>query len=178
MSRSIIDNQENPSCFFVRMLAHELVNKAIKRTGTTFMNTQTKEFGPMNIECSDISPCPASFIVVFHLHGSTRLRGIGSMSSSPSSDTGLLIRTQNKLILFGWFFIPNPVIEIENISGFSSKIRISTENPAPMLPRLDDVLVQPAPHCAIADRSNETRLPDMIHNIFSTPARKGNPIFS
>lgn len=100
------------------------------------------------------------------------------MSPSPSLDTGLLIGTQSKLILFERFFVPNPVIEIENFSGFSGKIWISGENPTPMLPRLDGVLMQPAPHCATANRSNETRLPDMIHNIFNAPARKGDPIFN
>jgi hypothetical protein len=142
------------------------------------MITQTKEFGPMNIECSDISPCPASFILVFYLHGRSRLRRIGSVSPSPSLDTGLLIGTQNKLILFERFFVPNPMIQIENFSGFSSKIWISGENPTPMLPRLDGVLMQPAPHCITADRSNETRLPNMTHNIFNAPARKGYSIFS
>ena len=64
MSRSIIQNQENPSCFLVRVLAHDFLYKAIKKPDTAFMVTQTKELGPVNIECSDISPCPASFILV------------------------------------------------------------------------------------------------------------------
>ena len=100
------------------------------------------------------------------------------MSPSPSLNTGLLIGTQNKLILFEWLTVPNPVIEVENSSGFSAKARISGENPAAMLPWFDGILMQPAPHCATADGSYQTRLPDVIDNIFSAPARKGNFIFS
>ncbi len=54
------------------------VHKAIERSDAAFMFAPTKELGPVNIECSDISPCPAAFILVFHLHRRTRLRRIGS----------------------------------------------------------------------------------------------------
>ncbi len=87
------------------------------------------------------------------------------MSPSAILNTGLLIGTQNKLILFEWFPVPNPVIEVENTSGFRGKTRISGENPTAMLPWFDGILIEPAPHCAAADGSYQTRLPDVIHSL-------------
>jgi len=157
----------------VRVLAHDVLHKAIKRTDTAFLLTQTKELGPVNIECGDISPCPASFVLVFHLRGRARLSGISRMSPSTSLHTGLLIGTQNKLILFHWLTVQNPVIEVENTSGFSPKTGISGENPAAVGPWFDGILIEPAPHGATADGSYQTRLPAVIENIFTAPARKG-----
>lgn len=178
MSRSIINNQENPSRLLVRVLAHDLVQKPIKREYTAAMVTQAKELCTVNIECSDISPCSASFVLVFHFYGRTRLSGISGMPPSPSLNAGLLIGTQHKFVLFESPAVPNPVIEIENPASFCGKTGISWENPAAMLPWFDGVLMQPAPYGATADGSYQARLPDIIDNIFSAPARKGNFIFS
>jgi hypothetical protein len=125
-----------------------------------------------------ISPCSASFVLVFHFHGRTRLSGIRAMPSSPSLNARLLVGTQHKFVLFESSTVPNPVIEVQNPASFCSKIGISRENPAAMLPRFNRILMKPAPHGATADGSYQARLPDMIDNIFSAPARKGNSIFS
>jgi len=121
---------------------------------------------------------PTSFIFVFHLHRLTRLSGIGSVPPSPSLNTGLLIGTEHKLIVFEWCAVPNPVIEIENSSGFGGKSRVPGENPAAMLPWFGGILIEPALHGAPADGSCQTRLSGVLGNIFSAPATKGNVISS
>jgi hypothetical protein len=100
------------------------------------------------------------------------------MLSSPSLNAGLLVGAQHKFVFFESSAVPNPVIEVENPASFCGKIGISWEDPAAMLPRFNGVLMQPAPHGAAAEGSYQARLPDIIDNIFSAPARKGNLICS
>ena len=94
------------------------------------------------------------------------------MSPGPSLDTGLLIGTQNKFIVFESFSVVNPLIEVKDSPGFFGKLRVSGENPGTMLPRFDSILIQPSPHRTIADRSHNTGLASVSGNVCGTPARK------
>jgi hypothetical protein len=96
------------------------------------------------------------------------------MPPSPSLDTGLLIGTQNKFIVFELFPVPNPLIEVKDSPGFFGKLRISGENPGTMLPRFNSILIQPSPHRTIADRSHKTGLASVSCNSYSAPTGKGH----
>ena len=68
------------------------------------------------------------------------------MPPSPGLNAGFFVSTDNELIFFERFAVPNPLIEVQNSSGLGDKIWVSRENPAAMLPRLDCVLMQPPPY--------------------------------
>ena len=178
MSRSIIDDPKYPSGFFIRSLGHDLFYQTIKRGQAAFLFASAKDLGPMDIQCGDISPCPTATVFVFHLHRRAGLRGIGPMLPFSGLNAGFLISRQDKLIVAELFAVPNPLIKVEDATGFGSEIWISGENPTTMPPRLNSIFMKPAPYGTIADGSHETGLASVSGNVGCAPPRKRQPLGS
>ena len=51
VSRSIVQNPEDSSGFFIGSLGHDLIDQAAKRSNPIFSFTATEELGPMHIQC-------------------------------------------------------------------------------------------------------------------------------
>jgi hypothetical protein len=94
------------------------------------------------------------------------------MPPGTSLNTGFLIGTQDKFIVLEVLPVPNPLIEVKDSPSFGGKLRISGKNPGTMLPRLDGVLMQPAPHGTIANCGDKTGLTSVSGDIDSAPTRK------
>ena len=82
VSRSIVQNPEDSSGFFIGSLGHDLIDQAAKRSNPIF--SATEELGPMHIQCCQISPSAAARVFMFHLHRDAGLRGEGSMPTAAS----------------------------------------------------------------------------------------------
>jgi hypothetical protein len=78
---------------------------------------------------------------MFYLHRRIRLSWIGNMTSSPSLDTGLFICTQNEFVIFKLTSVPNLLVKVKDLSSFDGELRIPGENPGPMLPGPDGILI-------------------------------------
>jgi hypothetical protein len=95
------------------------------------------------------------------------------MAATTGLDAGFLISREDEFILLEGTTIPDSFIEVQDSSGFAIKLGITGENPRPISPRANRILMEPAPDGAIADCGNETGLPDLPTQIGDTPARQG-----
>src|SRR5256714_15274011 len=64
--------------------------------------------------------------------------------------------------------------KIQNASGLGFEIRISWEDPAAVLPRMDGVLAQPSPDGGVTDGCRQAASADVGAEFGHAPARKGH----
>ena len=56
MRRTVVDDPENTSCPAIGMLFHDLIDEAVKGRDSGFGFAATEEFGPVDIQGSQIGP--------------------------------------------------------------------------------------------------------------------------
>src|SRR2546422_8342817 len=94
------------------------------------------------------------------------------MLASPGLNAGFLVRRDHELVILQRPAFPCAGIQIENATGFVGKVGIAREDPATVVPGPNDILMQPAPQRAAADRSHQAGLTDLAGQIRGAPARQ------
>ena len=87
-------------------------------------------------------------------------------------ELGLLIGADHVLVLAELDSAPEPLVEIEHPSGLDREIRIAREDPRPVLPGLDRVLMQPAPHRRSRHRPDQPFGDGLRGQLRGTPPRQ------
>lgn len=174
MCGAIVDDPEDSSGLGVGGLAHHLGDKAIKGDYATSSLAMAEELGLVNIERGKVSPRAASFVFMLHLHGGVRLGRVGDMAAAPGLDTGFLIRRQNELVLLEGMSVPYPFIQIQDSTRFGGKLGVTREDPRPILPGSNGILMEPAPQRRIAEIGHKTVLPNLSVEVGNTPPREGH----
>jgi hypothetical protein len=67
------------------------------------------------------------------------------MAAAAGLDGGLLVGTDDILAWFQLLALEDPVVQVQDHPGLGGEVGIAGEDPGAVLPRLDRVLVQPAP---------------------------------
>ena len=173
VSRSIVQNPEDSSGFFIGSLGHDLIDQAAKRSNPIFSFTATEELGPMHIQCCQISPSAAARVFMFHLHRDAGLRGEGSMPTAACLDAGFFVGGEDEFTVFQGMPQPHSLIQVEDTPRFFGEMGVSRENPAAMLPRADGVLMEPAPDGGPADAGDQPGLAHLGGQIGAAPSRDG-----
>ena len=173
VSRSIVQNPEDSSGFFIGSLGHDLIDQAAKRSNPIFSFTATEELGPMHIQCCQISPSAAARVFMFHLHRDAGLRGEGSMPTAACLDAGFFVGGEDEFTVFQRMPQPHSLIQVEDTPRFFGEMGVSRENPAAMLPRADGVLMEPAPDGGPADAGDQPGLAHLGGQIGAAPSRDG-----
>lgn len=172
MGRTIVNYQEDPPCFGIGRLTHNVVNKSIKGGYAASAFAPSKQFGTMDIKGCYVGPCAAPRVFMLHFHRRTRLGRIGRMTTAARLDAGFFVGRQNKLIIMKGMSIPNPFIEIQDSPCFLCKLRISGENPGAMPPRTNGILVKPSPYGAVTDSGCESRSSNLSSQLSNAPSGK------
>ena len=87
------------------------------------------------------------------------------MDTHAGLDAGLLGSRDDELVLAQRLPLPAARIQVEDPSGLNLEVGIAREDPAAVLPGADRVLVQPAPHRAVADACDQARALDISRHI-------------
>jgi hypothetical protein len=66
-------------------------------------------------------------------------------------DTGFLVRADDKVLFRQRRTAPKLLVKIENGAGSMQELRVAGKGPAPMAPRTNSILAQPAPERDPAD---------------------------
>ena len=111
----------------------------------------------MNVQSGQIHPGSAAFIFMFHSDRTAGLARLSRMFAATCLDASLLVRGDDELIILQWLTIPFTSVQIEQATGLFGETRIAREDPTAVIPGTDSIVMQPAPKCAAADRSPQTR---------------------
>jgi hypothetical protein len=85
--------------------------------------------------------------------------------AAPRLNAGFLICGNNELIVFQGLTFPFAGIQIQHASGFVGKVGIPRENPTPVIPGTDGILMEPAP-------IGTTAIPGMTHSRWKPAFRR------
>jgi hypothetical protein len=73
-------------------------------------------------------------------------------ATSQRLELRLLIGANHVLVVAQRLAVPQPVVQVQHPTGLDREVRVTREDPRPVLPRLDHVLTQPPPHGGGRDR--------------------------
>ena len=97
------------------------------------------------------------------------------MAAAPGLDRGLLVRADHELALAQRLALPCPGVQIQHPGRLDREVGIPREDPRPVLPGLEGVLGQPAPHRGRRDRLHHSA-GDRLHGQFrGAPPRQRHP---
>lgn len=169
VSRTVVDDPEDAASVIVGRASHDLLDEAVKGPDTILLFAAPKDPGVVDIQTGDVGPGPAPKILVLYLHRATRAAGAGRMFASPGLNAGFFVRGDHELIILQGLPFPCAGIQIENATGFVGKVGIAREDPTAVIPGPNGILMQPAPKCAAADGSHQSRLTNLSRQIRGTP---------
>ena len=110
-----------------------------------------KEPGLMHIQGGQVRPGSGALVFMLDLHqgpGPGRLRRV---AAAARLNARLLIGRDHEVVSGQGALLPDALVEIEDPPGLGRKLRIARKDPAPVEPRPNRVVVQPAPDRAAAD---------------------------
>ena len=90
----------------------------------------------------------------------------------PRFDT-LFIRREHVIVRAEWPALPAPLIQLQDHAGFRHESGIAREEPTPVIPGPNGILVQQAPDCADTDRRHNVSLLDPQRNLAQREAAEG-----
>ncbi len=87
----------------------------------------------------------------------------------------LLIGADDVLVLTERLALPQPVVQVQDPAGLDGEVRIAGEDPRPVLPRLDRILSQPAPHGRGRDRLHDSAVDRFGGQLRAAPPGQRHP---
>ena len=172
MRGAVVDNPEHAPGVVVGRARHDLFDETVKRGHAGAGFAAAEYASVVNIECGQISPGPATFIFMFDFHRRTGLSRQTGVTRAPGLDAGFLVGRDDEFVAPKRFSVPHALVEVQDPSGFNGKVRISRKDPTAVLPRPDRIGMKPAPHGAVADRGDESRLADLSPEVGHAPTRQ------
>jgi hypothetical protein len=168
MRRAVVNDPEHPPGLVIRRLRHHLGHQPVEGGNARLSFTAAKESGVMDIKGCQVGPSAATLVLMFHPLQPAGTGGESGMQTAPGLDAGFLVCREDELIVGEGVALPKPRIEIQESSGLGGKVGDAGENPAAVGPRTNGIFVQPAPHRAVADRRDQTRLPSLTGHVGPT----------
>jgi len=125
-----------------------------------------EELGAMNVPSGEIRPGTSAKVFMLDPGGAVRGGWQSRVFSAPGLNVRLLVSRHHEVISAQWSALPHSLIEVEDRTSFGSKVGVTREDPAPMLPWAESVGAEPSPQGGAADFRDEAVrnhvLPDLI----------------
>lgn len=172
MSGAVVHDPEDTTGIVVGWSCHDLVDQSIKGCDAIFGFTTAENSGVMHVEGGDIGPGAAAKIFVFDVHGGAGAAVLRGMFAAAGLNTRLLVGRDDELIRLQRLSLPLAGIQVEHATGLGGKIRIAREDPTPVIPGANGVLVEPPPQGTAANRGDQATLLDLLYQIGGAPARE------
>ena len=124
---------------------HDLVNEPAERDDPGRLLDPIKQVGVVHVPRSEVGQRPAAFVLELEQPRAPGAGRDGLMLTSERLQLGLLIRADHVLVRAQPPALKGAGVEVQHPAGFGGEVGVAREDPRARLPRLDRVLVQPAP---------------------------------
>jgi hypothetical protein len=108
MRRAIACHPKDPVRRSIRLLFHDKIDQVVIAVDSGAASTQTKNFGMLNIPSRHVSQSPHSLVFMLNTAIASGFRSGYRGQSTPSLDTGFLVRGNNEIMVAQRFAIPDP----------------------------------------------------------------------
>jgi hypothetical protein len=154
MRGAIVHDPEDALSRAVGFLSHHLGDQPIKRSNAVFGFTTAEEFGVVDVPSSDIDQSAPALVLMLDIRRATGAGRQSGVLALTDLDAGLLVRADDEVPSRQWSAVPKALVKIENGAGLGQELRVAGKYPAPVAPRTNGVLAQPAPERDPADLSD------------------------
>jgi len=176
MGGTVVDDPEDAAGVVVRRAGHDLLDQAIKRRDAVFGLAAAEDSGVMYVERGDVGPGTATKILMLDMHDCARATSLRRVLAAPRLNAGLLICGNDELIIYQADAFPIAGIQNQEAASFVGKVGITREDPTPVIPGADGVLMQPAPNGTATDRSHQASLANLTRQIVGAPSGQGEVV--
>ena len=161
----------------VRLGGHDLGDQPGERLDPGGGLHPADHVGPVDVVGGQILQRALALVLVLDPHHSGLARRQGGVAATPGLDRGLLIRADHELALAERFAVEDPGVEVQRSGRLGREVRIPREDPAAVLPWLEDVLGQPAAHRGRRDRLHDSAGDRLRGQLRGAPPRQRHPGF-
>ena len=170
--RAVVGDPENPVSRTIGFLPHHQVHQAMVGLDSRRGPAQSEHLGPANVPRRHIGQRSAT--LVLELHPSEPPRGWSLSFRHPFAglNAGLLVGADHVIIRPQSLAFPNPLVQVQHSTGLLGKPLVAGKNPTAIRPRADGVGIQPPPHRASADRSDDATPDRLSGDIGATEPRE------
>src|SRR5215469_4798499 len=141
VSGTVVDDPEDAASIVVWGSSHYLLDKAVKRCDAVLRLAASKDPGVVHVQTGDVGPGPAAKVFMLHLHRATRATGTSRVLAPSGLNAGFLVCRDHELIILQRVVFPRAGIQVENATGFVGKMGIAWEDPTPVVPGANSVLM-------------------------------------
>jgi len=166
MSRAVVHDPEDAVSGLVGLLLHHFTDETLYRSHPILDFAASEELGAMNVPSRQVGPGTFAKVLMLNPDGAVGTGRQRRLFSASRLNAGLLVGRDYEVSSAQWRAFPNALVEIEDGTGVSRKIRITREDPTPMLPWAESVGAEPTPQGGAADFRDEALrnhvLPDLL----------------
>src|SRR5271169_5576413 len=170
---AVVHDPEDAAGGGVGWLAHHVGHQLLEWHDAGGLLATAEELETVNVHGGEIRPGSAAFVLVLNAHGPLRPWRKGGMKAAAGLNAGLLVGGDHEIPTPQGFALPPAAIEVENARRFDGEVWIARKNPAPMLPRANRVLTEPAPDRLVADGGRQSAALHLPGNVAAAHARQG-----
>ena len=172
VDRAVVDDPEDSLRRSVGFGAHDRSDQGIKAVDRRSFDDVAKEACPMDIPGRLVRTGAAAAVLVLEAKRLARARRPTRMASLADLQARLLIGGEDEIPLLEGFVFPPAVVQIQDSAGLVGEIGIAREDPAPVAPRSNRVLRQPAPDGRARDLGDDALLEDMATQLAAAEPRQ------
>lgn len=178
MRRPVVDDPEDPFGGAVGRPRHQLSHQPLEGRDTDLVLAASKDASPAHIPGCQVSPGAPTLILMLDSGGLSGCGRQGFVLAASRLDAGLLVGTDHEISRSKRPALPEALVEVEDRPGPFREEGISREDPAPVVPRSDGVLRQPAPKGGLSDRSDQAAAEDLPFDLADAEAGEWQPEFT
>src|SRR5579859_3466853 len=175
MRAAVVEDPEDAPGGAVRLAGHDLADEPAERLDAGPLLTAPEEPGAMDVPGGKVLEGPAALVLELDAHGPTRRRRQRRVTADAGLDARLLVGADDELVVLERAAIPLAGIEVEDARRLGREVGVAREDPAPVGPRLDRVLAEPAPDRRVADRRHESAPDHLGSDVRDLEPAEGQP---
>ena len=172
MRGAVVHHPEHPAGRGVGFGGHDLVDQPTERGDAGGGLTAAEPPGLVDVPGGQIGQRPAPFVLVLDPHGAGHPGRQGGVAAAAGLDGGLLVGRDDELARLQ----PPPLEpaggQVHHPPGLGGEVGIAGKDPGAVPPRLERVLVQPAPQRGHRDLVDQAGGDDLLAQLAQAPAAK------
>jgi len=145
MGRAVVGDEEHTAGGAIRLLVHDLRDKALESSDAVLAFAAAEQLGPMHVPGGEVGQRAGTSVFMLDIDramGGGRQRAV---HAPPSLNAGLLVSTQNVIARPQCCSFPTAQVKVKDATSLAGKLWVAWEYPAAMMPRPQRVLAEPAP---------------------------------
>ena len=144
--RAVVDDPVHPPRRGVGLGGHHLVDQVAERHDPGLVGDRADQPGPVDVVGAHVGEGAAPLVLELHPPTPPGPGGERGMAAAQRLQLGLLVGGDHVVVIAERHTAPDAGVQVQHPGRLGGEVGVPGEDPRPVPPRLDRVVVQPAPH--------------------------------